>query len=192
MRWECFRDAKRPWTCFVDRNGLVILLLIWWGKPEKSNWDWAYLSATAVAHLDTDRTGYGTDSKTTATLHTLMKLCTALGWKVCHVSLHYNLDALEVTHNTQQIKKTKKTKQSLEEMQAEQTASIVGRLFRKPLVPSFPSKPCWIDMQTFVMSQCDCNGCTPLAPLLYGWERKRERLCVCWGSMSMLQLCGVM
>lgn len=108
-----------------------------------------------------------------------MKLCTALGWKVCHVSLHYNLDALEVTHNTQQIKKTKKTKQSLEEMQAEQTASIVGRLFRKPLVPSFPSKPCWIDMQTFVMSQCDCNGCTPLAPLLYGWERKRERLCVC-------------
>lgn len=116
--------------------------------------------------------------QTTATLHTLMKLCTALGWKVCRVSLHYNLDALEVTHRTHsRSKKQKKQKQSLEEMQAEQTASIVGRLFRKPLVPSFPSKPCRIDMQTFVMSQCGCNGCTPQAPLLYGW--KRERVCVC-------------
>lgn len=62
-------------------------------------------------------------------------------------------------------------------MQAEQAASIVGQLFRKPLVPSFPSKPCWIDMQTLVMSQCDCHGCAPLAPLLCGWER--ERMCVC-------------
>lgn len=75
-------------------------------------------------------------------------------------------------------------------MQAEQTASIVGRLFRKPLVPSFPSKPCWIDMQTFVMSQCDCNGCTPLAPLLYGWERKRERLCVCVCVEEACQCCS--
>lgn len=29
-----------------------------------------------------------------------MKLCTALGWKGCRVSLHYNLDALEITHRT--------------------------------------------------------------------------------------------
>lgn len=38
--------------------------------------------------------------QTTATLHTLMKLCTDLGWQVCCVSLHYNLDALEVTLKT--------------------------------------------------------------------------------------------
>lgn len=54
-----------------------------------------------------------------------MKLCTALGWKVCCVSLHDNLDALEVTHRTHSGPKTKKqkTKQSLEEMQAEPTVN---------------------------------------------------------------------
>lgn len=36
-----------------------------------------------------------------------MKLCTALGWKVCRVSLHYNLDALGVTHQTHSRSKKK-------------------------------------------------------------------------------------
>lgn len=47
-----------------------------------------------------------------------MKLCTALGWKVCYVSLLYNLDALEITH----AEHTADQKQSLEEMQAEEAA----------------------------------------------------------------------
>lgn len=68
-------------------------------------------------------------------------------------------------------------------MQAEQTASIVSLLSRKPLVPFFPSKPCWTDMQSLVMSQCDCDGwappegmCACLALLLYGQkESEKER-----------------
>lgn len=68
-------------------------------------------------------------------------------------------------------------------MQAEQTASIGSLLSRKPLVPSFPSKPCWTDMQKLVMSQCDWNGrappegmCACVTFLLYG---QREYVCVC-------------
>lgn len=111
-----------------------------------------------------------------------MKLCTALGWKGCCVSRHYNLDALGITHRTH----TADQKQSLEEMQAEQTASIGDLLSSKPLVPSFPSKPCWTDMQSLVMSQCDCNGCAPpegkcacLALLLYGQRESVDEACQC-------------
>lgn len=71
-------------------------------------------------------------------------------------------------------------------MQAEQTASIGDLLSSKPLVPSFPSKPCWTDMQSLVMSQCDCNGCAPpegkcacLAHLLYGQRESVDEACQC-------------
>lgn len=73
-------------------------------------------------------------------------------------------------------------------MQAVQTASTGDLLSSKPLVPSFPSKPCWTDMQSLVMSQCDCNGCAPpegkracLALLLYGQRESVDEACQCWG-----------
>lgn len=52
-----------------------------------------------------------------------MKLCTALGWKGCHVSLHYNLDALEITHAEHTADKKTEFR---EEMQAEQTADLLS------------------------------------------------------------------
>lgn len=71
-------------------------------------------------------------------------------------------------------------------MQVEQSASIGDLLSSKPLVPSFPSKPCWTDMQSLVMSQSDCNGCAPpegkracLALLLYGQRESVDEACQC-------------
>ena len=79
-----------------------------------------------------------------------MKLCTALGWKVCRVSLQYNLDALEITH-------------------AKHTAEFRGdaggadSLHRRPTVQEacgslLPLQTLLDRHAELVMSQCDFNG----------------------------------
>lgn len=82
-----------------------------------------------------------------------MKLCTALGWKVCCVSLHYNLDAIEVTHRTHSRSKT--------EFRGDAgwgDSPIGDLLSSKPLVPSFPLQTLLDRHAELVMSQCDCHG----------------------------------
>lgn len=111
MRWECFRDALRQLLItvgFRDRNGLAILC--WFGEEDReSQIRTKLISVQQQWHTQTqiEQTAPARHIfRTTTTLHTLLKLCAALGWKVCCVSLHYNPNALGITHQTHSRYKT--------------------------------------------------------------------------------------
>lgn len=127
-----------------------------------------------VAHLDTDRTDCTTHTFCTTTSTTTnnnnnthwMKLCTALGWKVCCVSLHYNLDALEITQ-------TEHTGRSETEFRGD-SGCLHGRLLVSLLSPPNPvGQTCrarsWVSVTVMEIHQ---KASVPSCCM----DRERERL----------------
>lgn len=129
--------------------------------------------------------------RTTTILHTLMKLCAALGWKVCCVSLHYNPNALEITHQTHSRYKTEFRGDAgwADSIHRQLTVQEASGLPTSPPNPVEQTCRSWSWVSVTGMAVLHLKACVPAWPSCC---MDRKSMCVSWKSMSMLQLRGVM